>query len=773
MKNKTYFLILFVIVFMVNMVPVAMASAAPSEIQSDIPIQQDDVVSMEEMQLMGLNAQRAPGDDSGRWPGTNSGNIIYNVDIFKAMQLPAAWTLRTTSEVPIGVIDSGIWNGHEDLAASYMGGATFGNVTTANNVDEQGHGTAVAGVIAGYGYNDKGSCGLCWEANIKSLKTISVDGTHSNENILAAINYADSIGIKILNISLYGYQEYDLLKIAIENFDGLIICSAGNNTINTDMVPSYPASYDCDNIISVGALDQENMPWMDEESLAGTNFGATTVDLFAYGHDVLTTARTGGYRYETGTSFAAPMVTATAALIWQAKPNLTAAQVKAAILNNVDVLSSLDGKCVTEGRLNPYKALLSVYTGTNATRKPFVRTGDINNDGKEDIVVTGATNGYLRLTTFLGNGDGTYQQAVHTFSVKVYAYSDPIFVGDVNGDGYDDVVLHWVSGGQRQLMLFPGTVTGAFGLNTDHKGFNSAIGLVYNLTTNPSQSFLRDVNSDGCADFVCCMKTNAGSQGFWVYKGIANGTGFNTTALNSAGGYPFEESTQRLFMDDVNGDGKSEVVIYRSNAGAGQLLTYSFDQSGRMYHVTETATGFPYNFNLPYTAMLGDTTGDGCADFVMMFDNSLGKRCIVQCDGTSLGTMPGFTSGTVRLRSTWDYNVDDPVYLEDVSGDGKKDVVVYWIDDIYRQMLVFKSTGTGFSEGGNYSAANRDTDAFPSDHYFTNNHTTVPGKEMVFRWAYSTTRLTYFDTFLCGTDGLFYGTRIRTYMKYFPFYVYK
>lgn len=731
-----------------------------------------EIISLEQAELLSSTTIRYSGDDSGRWPGETAANTTHNVDSFVSAALPTAWLLQTTSSVPIGVIDSGIKSDHEDITGSYMGGATFGNVATSNGIDEQGHGTEVAGVITANGYNNKGSAGVCWNGNVKSLKTLSQksDGkyTHYVVDTIEAIEYANAIGIKILNISLGKIRESNPDELAaITAFNGLIVCSAGNDAEDTDVYARYPSGYDSDKIIVVGALN---------ETLDGprstSNYGATSVDVFAPGSDVYTTVIDAvKYDEASGTSFAAPFVTGLAALIWEADPSLSVAQVKEAIMNNTDAVTALQGKCVSGGKINAFKALRSVL---DTKSSPRTLVGDINGDGIEDQVISGRTNGYLRLSVFLGKSDGSFEQANHTFSVKTYAQSDPLFIGDVNGDGYDDVVLHWVSSAKRQLMTFFGNQYGYLELNSDQKGYNSAIGLKYNTTTNPSKSFLKDVTGDGCADFVCHMQMNNGNRGFWVYKGISGGTGFNTTAVTTSSTNTFIESDP-VFMEDVSGDGLPDLVVHWVNNNARQLLTYTSSGSGTFNAPVNLSTSNTHNpSQYPSKLMLGDTTGDGKADFVVMWKNENGKRCILQYKGkvNSAGNAT-FNTGSHLLTSTRDYYDSDPVYLEDVTGDNKKDVVVYWVDNIYRQMLVYKSTGTDFNEGVNCSTGNRDNSTYPSDHRFGNVSTANGGKDILFRWAHKTTQITYFQVFTSAASGQYNTPAVQTQMKYFPFYVYR
>jgi len=251
------------------------------------------------------------------------------------------------------------------------------------------HGTMVAGVIAAKCHNTLGIAGISKTAKLVSIRAADANGNSNAYTIAAAIRYATQAEIPILNISLCVYGS-DELSQAIADYDGLIICAAGNYNQNTDTSAStekkYPAAYSHANIISVGSSTST------DARASSSNYGATTVDLFAPGDGILScypleecpvdedgdSECTGGvehystgYHFISGTSFAAPHVAGVAALIWTQYPNLTAAQVKARILEYVDPVSAFSGKCVTGGRLNAYKAVHShhyAYDGGGHTQ---------------------------------------------------------------------------------------------------------------------------------------------------------------------------------------------------------------------------------------------------------------------------------------------------------------------------------------------------------------------------------------------------------------------
>ncbi|MDP8218929.1 MAG: S8 family serine peptidase [Candidatus Theseobacter exili] len=293
---------------------------------------------------------------------------------------PETWDYTTNgSGVIIACIDSGINYNHPDLAGNlwvnsneipnngidddlngYVDdywGWDFEN-GDKDPIDDYGHGTMVAGVMAAVGNNTIGVAGVCWSARIMTIKFLDSNGDGYLSDAVPAIEYAVQMGAKIINNSWGGPDYSASLSLAIQlaRDKGVrVVAAAGNDSLNMDPTPNreYPACYGIDNIISVMATDQNDfMPYW-------TNYGYTTADLAAPGQSIKSTAMDGDYMTKDGTSFSAPFVSGTAALIWTTTPSLTYAQVKNYIMNTVDIPPSLNTKCVTGGRLNIRNALLA------------------------------------------------------------------------------------------------------------------------------------------------------------------------------------------------------------------------------------------------------------------------------------------------------------------------------------------------------------------------------------------------------------------------------
>ncbi|PKL59639.1 MAG: peptidase S8/S53 subtilisin kexin sedolisin, partial [Methanomicrobiales archaeon HGW-Methanomicrobiales-4] len=226
------------------------------------------------------------------------------------------------------------------------------NFVSKNNdpMDDNGHGTHCAGTIAAVGNNGIGISGVTWNSQIMPLKFLDSQGNGYTSDAIAAILYANQMGVPIISNSWGGLQSQSL-KDAIDASSAVVLCAAGNTGANSEVNPVYPAAYSSSNIISVAATDYY------DKLATFSNYGVSSVDLAAPGVRIYSTAPSGGYKYLNGTSMATPYVSGVAALVKSQNPSMTGAQIKSRILGNCDILSSLSGKVATGGRLNAAKAL--------------------------------------------------------------------------------------------------------------------------------------------------------------------------------------------------------------------------------------------------------------------------------------------------------------------------------------------------------------------------------------------------------------------------------
>lgn len=290
-----------------------------------------------------------------------------------------------TPRIVVGVVDEGVDVGHPDLFGNIWAnpGETPGDgidndgngfiddfngynfVNNTGTISPANHATHVAGIIGATGNNSTGVAGVNWQVGLMSLKFL--DDVGSTGDAIRASAYAKQMrdlwlssggtqgaNVRVLNNSwgpdrrLGNGSSLALSDVisAVGQSGILYVVSAGNDAIDNDLDPVYPASYDLPNLISVASTDR-----LDALSNF-SNFGAHTITLGAPGSGILSTTIGNTYSSMSGTSMAVPHVSGAAALLLAANPNLTMQQLKSILIFNGDPLASLAGKTLTGRRLN-------------------------------------------------------------------------------------------------------------------------------------------------------------------------------------------------------------------------------------------------------------------------------------------------------------------------------------------------------------------------------------------------------------------------------------
>ncbi|MDO6605582.1 S8 family peptidase [Arenibacter palladensis] len=219
----------------------------------------------------------------------------------------------------------------------------YGNGNPKNRVDDESHGTHVAGIIAAKRNNGLGANGVAENVEIMSIRAVP-NGDEYDKDIALGIRYAVDNGAKIINGSFgKAYSPnaewvYEAIKYAAEN-DVLFVHAAGNSGEDLDDPnnPNFPNDQInngpeiADNVITVGALTSK---YGSEMVASFSNYGLINVDVFAPGDDIYSTMPNNEYDFQGGTSMAAPAVAGVAALVRSFYPKLSASQVKAILLNS-------------------------------------------------------------------------------------------------------------------------------------------------------------------------------------------------------------------------------------------------------------------------------------------------------------------------------------------------------------------------------------------------------------------------------------------------------
>lgn len=232
-----------------------------------------------------------------------------------------AWNVTEGSaDVVVAVIDSGVDYFHPDLRANILDFGYDFYHGRAGGYDDNGHGTHCAGII-GAARNGIGVRGIAPRVKILPVKFLVPDGSGDTADAIRAIDYAVARGARILSNSWGGGGFSQLLDDAIQralNKGVIFVAAAGNSNLNNDVSPNYPANYA--GVISVGSTDST-----DRRS-SFSNYGASTVEVFAPGTAILSTYPGGTYKSLSGTSMATPQVSGALALALSVKPDLTREQ---------------------------------------------------------------------------------------------------------------------------------------------------------------------------------------------------------------------------------------------------------------------------------------------------------------------------------------------------------------------------------------------------------------------------------------------------------------
>jgi subtilisin family serine protease len=320
----------------------------------------------------------------------------WNMDKIAA---PEGWdTCQGSDDIVVAVIDTGVDYNHRDLKANIwcneaeLNGLPgvdddgngyiddiYGYNFAYNNsdpMDDNGHGTHVAGIIAAVGNNGLDVAGVCWNARIMPLKMLDAGGDGTSADAAPAIYYAVANGADVISLSWGSDEDSQVIKdaLAYARRQGVLVVAAAGNQ-GADM-SFYPASYP--GVIAVAATESNDKRWYL------SNYGQW-VDIAAPGRDILSlraagitsaTAQTTFTTKLSGTSMATPHVTGACALLLAANPFLTCEEVEQMLLSTGDPIAA--GICASNARLNVGRVMRAAVPPEGVVRfdRPVYAQGD-------------------------------------------------------------------------------------------------------------------------------------------------------------------------------------------------------------------------------------------------------------------------------------------------------------------------------------------------------------------------------------------------------------
>ena len=246
--------------------------------------------------------------------------------------LPQLWHYATGRGVTVAVIDTGVDDTNPQLRGAVLAGPDLLPGTAGGSLtDPDGHGTMVAGIIAARPSTATGFVGLAPDATVLSLRQNDSQGDGTADTLAQAVEAAVAAKVGVINVSQdvsaggvpVRVPAGSALAGAVADAVGhgtVVVAAAGNEGLSR---PTYPASFP--GVLGVGASDRDN------ERVSDFSETGSSVLVAAPGVDVVSTVPGGGQCVDSGTSFAAPYVSAVAALLKQMHPRWTVAQIDARI----------------------------------------------------------------------------------------------------------------------------------------------------------------------------------------------------------------------------------------------------------------------------------------------------------------------------------------------------------------------------------------------------------------------------------------------------------
>jgi thermitase len=382
------------------------------------------------------------------------------------INMPDVWSAaQETSTVIVAVFDTGttLWHpdlydnrwindgeeidsGLDDDGNGFVDDRYGWNFYSKHNdpTDLHGHGTHVHGIIGAVGNNAEGVAGVGWRVRTLPIAFMGPTGNGFAADAASGLYYVQEFvsrgyPIRVTNHSWGGGSYSEILDTAFRHVSGDVVhvAAAGNTSLggtNNDIAPFYPASFGLSNMLAVA-----NSTSLDRLS-ADSNYGFGRVHLAAPGAGIISTVLSGGYGSKSGTSMAAPHVAGVMALLMDAFPSKSSADLRAALLGGVEPVDALDGRVATGGRLDARGALLAVGPVIDHVPHPNV-DADIPH---YDITATIRPGGSLLAENGVRLYWDTDEAFVHAHMITMDAVVDGVFHAAIPKGAQGNRIYYWI-----------------------------------------------------------------------------------------------------------------------------------------------------------------------------------------------------------------------------------------------------------------------------------------------------------------------------------------
>lgn len=317
------------------------------------------------------------------WSFEDANNYGISIDrAYRDLSIPYQ------QEIIVAVVDTGIDYNHEDLknvmwtnsqeipgngidddnngyiddihGLNTLKRDSEGNAT-GDMMDTHSHGTHVAGTIGAEQNNDLGIAGIAGNVKLMGIRTVPNSGDELDVDVIEAFLYAAKNGARVINCSFGkdrnegGMAVKEAIDFIGQKYKTLVVAAAGNSSRDIDSRPTYPASFNSENLLVVASTTSRG------RLSYFSNYGSENVDLAAPGSDIYSTVPRNGYGSKSGTSMASPTTAGVAAEVLSKFPQLTPREVKEVLMKTVTKSRRIRRSLASQGRIDLYNALNSLH----------------------------------------------------------------------------------------------------------------------------------------------------------------------------------------------------------------------------------------------------------------------------------------------------------------------------------------------------------------------------------------------------------------------------
>ncbi len=579
---------------------------------------------------------------------------------------PAAWDITTgSSAVNVAVMDTGFSMNHEDLLNRWaVNSGESGAGKESNGVDDDAngkvddwrgwdfiaddnnpsstvisHGTEVAGLVGAESNNAKGVASINWQSPLLPLRVLDNTGSGTTDELISALAYARAMGIKVANLSLGSTLPDSLLEDEI-NSDiaaGMTIVAAAGNCgdsdsyvfNNCDAVGQivYPANYP--GVIAVGATDS------NDNRTAFSSYGPN-LDIMAPGAGTIQTPTTAPGNSTTaysstvsGTSFAAPIVSGAAALMYAYLSGMTPSQIAVGITGSADKVSAMNGATRSDqygyGRLNALEALrinrlacpntvLSNYNVSGATTGEHVLANRLSSSGPDRLSILQPNNtgtGCIEIYTWADNLYQNWIQLTATNSPAMSPADVKLLTADGNGDGNDELYKVDYCGASGMIEVH--------GWLADNQHWASHIATNRPCISSANAEVIAaDANGDGRDELYLIEYQNNGSGRVEVHGWNGTLQGWVSHTATNYG--QVDPGSAQVITADTNGNRQDEFYLVNYSGSSNRVEVHGWTPNFQQWVSHIATNSWPAlhvdGSNNPISDVItADTNGDGRDEF--------------------------------------------------------------------------------------------------------------------------------------------------------------